>query len=163
MISHAGRWSRFRRSRRVRPLEILACVYVAREIGRGRLKRVPKVRQKWASRSPEKLSQAEQQFCLLVARGVVPADALDGIVRERGVNTHAMAAKWMKKRKIPGRDREVPDCPRSGIGEGPQTAKMPSLPARRMQRVLPSQRRGLPLAGRHPNDQGTGCDVPRRD
>jgi hypothetical protein len=63
--------------------------------------------QKWASRSPEKLSQAEQQFCLLVARGVKPADALDGIVRERGVNTHAMAAKWMKKAKI---EREVARC-----------------------------------------------------
>jgi len=67
-------------------------------------------RQQWASRSPEKLSVAEQQFCLLVARGVTPADALDGIILgpsgERTIpyglwpNTHAMASKWMKKPKI---------------------------------------------------------------
>ena len=57
----------------------------------GRWKPKPRGRQQWASRSPEKLSAAEQQFCLLVARGVVPADALDGIVRERGVNTDGRA------------------------------------------------------------------------
>ena len=65
-----------------------------------RRKPEPPRRQQWASRSPEKLSPAEQQFCTLVARGVSPADALDGIVRERGVNTHARAAMWMKKPKI---------------------------------------------------------------
>ena len=37
-------------------------------------------RQQWASRSPEKLSDGERRFCLLVARGMAPADAIDGIM-----------------------------------------------------------------------------------
>ena len=69
---------------------------------KGRTPVAPK-RQQWASRSPEKLSLTEQRFCLLVARGADPPDALDGVIAYRlgeRPDTHAMAAKWMKKPKI---------------------------------------------------------------
>jgi hypothetical protein len=73
---------------------LAACWMISRF--KGRTPVAPK-RQQWASRSPEKLSPTEHRFCLLVARGVKPADAADGI---GAVNPKPLAAKWMKKPKI---------------------------------------------------------------
>lgn len=62
-----------------------------------------KTRQQWASRSPEKLSEAESQFCRLVARGIEPEDAADGVGI---IHTRQLSKRWMNKPKI---QREIAD------------------------------------------------------